>query len=450
MQKSPVINWFLYLFISGWLTFTFSQGTVNLPQELADADATVEPVYTGLAYSEGPAFNDNGNLYFSEDPDYLDGRIWKLTPDGETTVFFEPGNSSNGLEFDPQGRLVSCQQDRVLRFEEDSTTTALVESGNGMDLQKVNDLSIGSSGAMYFTNLWGGTVFFRNEEGEVKQFSQFNNPNGIEWIEEKSFIYLAANGRLLKCAVDASNGDIGNCEDFAGVNGPDGLTVDENGNVYQASWSDGAIVVFDSTGNNLGRIEINAEETQGKHFTQGQSGNASNCVFGGPENRTLYITGDDGCYRVQLKVAGRKKPVAGCMDSVASNFNSEASIDDSSCEYRGCTNPEAVNYDSNALEDDGSCVAVDKHGIKGISSRLHLSVTVKASGSVAFNVRLSTRSSYSLRIFRIDGCQIWKYEDRNDLKLLQLTQEAPSMDREGIYLVLLKQGKDSALKIFLK
>jgi hypothetical protein len=89
---------------------------------------------------------------------------------------------------------------------------------------------------------------------------------------------------------------------FAIVNGPDGLTLDANYNVYIASNSGsiGSIIVYDSSGNQLGSIAMRQDNSP--------SGNASNCVFGGQDNKTLYITGDSGAYKIQLKVPGRVKP----------------------------------------------------------------------------------------------------------------------------------------------
>ena len=90
---------------------------------------------------------------------------------------------------------------------------------------------------------------------------------------------------------------------FANIAGPDGITVDKNYNVYIASNSSstGGVYVYDSSGNQLGNILMRQDNNPGS--------NASNCVFGGPDNKTLFITGDSGAYKVQLKVPGRVRPV---------------------------------------------------------------------------------------------------------------------------------------------
>jgi gluconolactonase len=263
----------------------------------------VEDVHIGLSYSEGPAVDLQGNLFFSEDPDINTGRIWKITPDGTKSVYKEPSRGSNGLEFDNEGRLHIAMLDSVLRIEKDGKTTVLAAKGD-LTLNRVNDLSISSMGTLFFTNLNGNTVFFRDAAGKITT-RNFNSCNGVEWIEEKSIVYIASGG-LQKCKVENATGVISGCASFAG--GTDGLTVDAGGNVWRADWGAGKVFAHDSTGKQLGSITIASKDVQGKRFTAGAGGNASNCHFGGPDGKTLYITGDGGLYKVQLKVAGRNRP----------------------------------------------------------------------------------------------------------------------------------------------
>jgi gluconolactonase len=283
--------------------------SVSLPASLAAPGAQVVDVHVGLSYSEGVAVDPAGNVWFSEDPDVNTGRIWKITPQGEKSVFKDPSRGSNGLEFDNQGRLNICMLDSVLRIESDGKVTVLHSSKNGTSIGRVNDLSISSTGAMFFTNLNGNTLFFRTPAGEITT-KTFSGVNGVEWVEEKSIVYVASGG-LQKCKVDNTTGAVSDCATFAASpNGAtDGLTLDVQGNVWHANWGQGKVYVSDSTGKELGSITIDAAPvTSGKRATSGASGNADNCHFGGPDLKTLFITGDGGLYKIDLLVAGRRRP----------------------------------------------------------------------------------------------------------------------------------------------
>jgi gluconolactonase len=282
---------------------------VNLPATLAAPGTQVVDVHVGLSYSEGPAVDPAGNVWFSEDPDVNTGRIWKITPTGEKTIFKDPSRGSNGLEFDNQGRLNICMLDSVLRIETDGKVTVLHSSKGSTSIGRVNDLSINSAGAMFFTNLGGNTLFFRNTNGDITT-KTFSGVNGVEWVEEKSVVYVASGG-LQKCKVDNATGATSDCASFAsGSEGAtDGLTLDVQGNIWRANWSLGKVFVQDSTGKPLGNITIDAAPVASpKRSSPGASGNADNCHFGGPDLKTLFITGDGGLYKINLLVAGRRRP----------------------------------------------------------------------------------------------------------------------------------------------
>ena len=296
--------------LSGWAALllaapaVFSAHTVSLPASLADAGTQVVDVHIGLAYSEGPAVDPAGNLFFSENPDVDTGQIWKMTPDGTKSVYKNPSRGSNGLEFDNQGRLNIAMNDSLLRVETNGQVTVLHASQPMADIGRVNDLSISSMGSMFFTNLNGNTLFFRSTAGQITT-RNFSGVNGGEWIEEKNIVYVASGG-LQKCRVDNATGVLTNCASFAGAT--DGLTTDIQGNVWRANWGEGKVYVHDSTGTQLGVITIDAAPVPGKRYTNGAGGNASNCHHGGPDLKTLYITGDGGLYKLQVKVAGRRRP----------------------------------------------------------------------------------------------------------------------------------------------
>jgi gluconolactonase len=291
------------ILIAGTGFLCMGQGIINLPSTLADASAKVEGVKTGLAYSEGPAFDRVGNLYFSEmsSPQM---KVWKVTPQGVATVF-RTGDSFNGIECDPQGRLVFCERDKITRLNQSGGIDTLSKTGDdGFQLLTTNDLSIGATGAMFFTNHSSGrSLFYRSASGSLKRWGGFPLPNGVEWIEEKGFLYLClSDSNMVITYSVAGDGSISSGKKFVSLSVPDGITLDERYNVYVACSREGKVYVYDSTGTTLGAITV-----QG---TANPAGNVSNCVFGGTDNKTLYITGNGGAYRIPLLVAGRVRPGA--------------------------------------------------------------------------------------------------------------------------------------------
>jgi gluconolactonase len=89
------------------------------------------------------------------------------------------------------------------------------------------------------------------------------------------------------------DGTLSNGRVFAelGEHRPDGMKVDEKGNVYVTA---SFVWVFDSKGKHLGNI--NTPDAP------------ANCSFGGSENKTLFITARPSVYRIELKVAGATTP----------------------------------------------------------------------------------------------------------------------------------------------
>ncbi|HLP43190.1 MAG TPA: SMP-30/gluconolactonase/LRE family protein [Fibrobacteria bacterium] len=289
-------------------------GTVELPTSIADAGTQVVAVFNKnpsnnayLGYGEGPAVDAQGNLFFSEH--VSSHRIWKVTPQGTGTIF-ATDNKSNGIEFDPQGRMIVAQNGALGAFDKDGKRTTLPMTGSPAS-GEFNDLSIGSNGGIFFTNYSGNTFFYRNPSGAVTSYVSSGNPlgvnvpNGIEWVEEKNLLLVCSSTDHKVYRFDVTSaGVVSNKREFSSitVRNADGLTVDEKGNVYVASWELGSVQVFDSTGKFMGKVTVkNANPADNN-----QNANVSNCVLG--DDKNLYITGDGGAYKVQLKVGPRKRP----------------------------------------------------------------------------------------------------------------------------------------------
>ena len=115
--------------------------------------AKVERLYQGTRWAEGPVwFGDQRALYWSDVPGNRIMRWDEQT--GETTVFREPSNYSNGNTRDTLGRLVTCEHGRrrVTRTEHDGRITALADSYQGRRLNSPNDVVVHSDGSVWFTD----------------------------------------------------------------------------------------------------------------------------------------------------------------------------------------------------------------------------------------------------------------------------------------------------------
>jgi gluconolactonase len=275
------------------------------------ADTTAKKVQDGFNFLEGPVwFADIGALFFS-DMDFgssntppLNGpksKLHKFTPPSTFEVFLENG-SSNGLAIDLQGNIIACTHDTRSLSIYDRQTKAraqVVETYMGKRFNSPNDLVVRRDGNIYFSDpdwqLSSGTpselpmaVYRVAPGGEVSVIDQMDKPNGVALSPDESTLYVGAiDGKIRKYALDPA-GAPGPAADFVSSSGPDGMAVDCAGNIY-ITGSDG-VNVFSPQGAKLGTIT--------------GMGGTTNAAFGGPEQKTLYITAGDSLYMIELEIPG--------------------------------------------------------------------------------------------------------------------------------------------------
>ena len=281
-------------------------------------DVQLNKHYSGTEWAEGPAWvsaqdGKSGFLVFSDVPN---NRMLKFDPvSGDTTVFRNPSNYSNGNNVDNDGRLVTCehQRNRVSRLEDDGTLTTLAERFGGNRLNSPNDLCVKSDGTIWFTDPPYGIL--SNREGDQRESEQPGNyvyrldpetgeidaviteldrPNGIAFSPDESTLYVADTGAPRYIAafdVTPDGQSVSNMRVFAVVRpgAPDGFRTDINGNIWTSA-HDG-VHCFNSDGVLLGKILVPEQRT-------------ANCAFGGDDMRTLFITADTSLYSVQLAITG--------------------------------------------------------------------------------------------------------------------------------------------------
>jgi len=268
-------------------------------------------VASGLRFTEGPVWFAAGNyLLFSDIPA---STIFKVSIDGHVSVFRKPSGHSNGLTIDQAGRLIVCEHGnrRVTRTEPGGVVTVLADTFRGNRLNSPNDVVVKKDGSIYFTDPPYGIKPGQQEQpiqGVYKISSQsheivvvaddFEKPNGLAFSPDEKTLYIddSSARRHIRAFDVLPNGSINNGRIFHDMSNeekgnPDGMKADRNGNLFCTG--PGGVWVFHPEGQHLGTI-VTPEKP-------------SNCAWGDPDFRTLYITAKTSVYSIRLNIPG-----AGC------------------------------------------------------------------------------------------------------------------------------------------
>ncbi len=286
----------------GTLGLPFAGGNVLGAEPLP---ALGEPTksHTGFKFTEGPAADHRGNLYFSDIPN---NRIHKIDADGKLSTFLENSRACNGLMLDARGRLVACQGDekRVIAIDLASKSVdVLADRCDGKPVGTPNDLVVDQTGGVYFTAPDIGTVFFISSTGKVVRVqSDLPRPNGIILSPDEKTLYVlpSGSGDVLAYPVERP-GVVGKAKVLCNLEadpkqpgrpGGDGLAIDVRGRLYLTRPVMKTVFVVDPDGTALDKIRLPEEP--------------SNCVFGGKNSKTLYVTAGSSVYAVAPGATGHR------------------------------------------------------------------------------------------------------------------------------------------------
>jgi sugar lactone lactonase YvrE len=265
------------------------------------SDVNIDKVAGGYVFTEGPAWSRDGYLIFSDIPA---DKLLQLTPGEPTSTYRGNSNGANGNAFDAQGRLYTCESRsrRVTRTDKKGKVEVLVERWQGKRLNAPNDIVVRKDGQVYFTDPAFGNqqdtreldfhgVYHISRRGELELASKWKSrPNGIAISPDGRILYVTDSDERTVRAYDLDrNGAVSNERVVvSGIDGvPDGLRVDEKGNLYIAANN---LEIYSAEAKHLGTIST--PETP------------SNCAFGDPDLESLYITARTSVYRVRLHVKG--------------------------------------------------------------------------------------------------------------------------------------------------
>jgi gluconolactonase len=285
-------------------------GAIMLSSQSAAQDASpitpgakVEKLASGFKFTEGPAPDAEGNVYFTDQPN---DKILKWSTDGKLTTFLEPCGRSNGLCFDTAGMLWACADEKNELWKIDVKTkakTVVVKGFGGKLLNGPNDVWVRPDGGAYFSDpfykrpYWKrgpeeqdrrGLYFLSAKGVLTRADGDYKQPNGLIGTPDGKTLYAADIGAGKTYQYDIQpDGSLKNRKPFC-AQGSDGMTIDEAGNVYFTLGK--AVTIYDKSGKKIAAIDVPEGTT--------------NVCFGGKDRKTLFITAGTSLYSIPMTVKG--------------------------------------------------------------------------------------------------------------------------------------------------
>jgi gluconolactonase len=282
---------------------SFDLDSIVAPGIGTGAAPQVTLVSRQFSFTEGASTDRRGNVFFTDQPN---NKIWEYDVKGRLSVYLDSAGRSNGMYFDPKGRLVTCadEQDQVWAIGPHKKVRVLLRDLGGRRLNGPNDLWIDAGDGIYFTDpyyqrpYWTRTKPDLTVEGvyylatgktqAVMVAGDLVKPNGIVGTPDGRYLYVAdiGAGKTYKYSI-GPDGMLTGRELFV-AQGSDGMTLDERGDVYLTG--DG-VTVYDPSGKKIAHIAVPEKWT-------------ANLCFGGKGKRVLFITASEGIYVLPMRVKG--------------------------------------------------------------------------------------------------------------------------------------------------
>ena len=254
-------------------------------------------VAEGYKFTEGPAVNAKGEVFFNDVPS---SKTFRIDLKGQLTEFIADSKKGDGQAFGPDGRLYSVAggAEQILAYDADGKSTLIADGFRG------NDLVVKHDGSLYVTNPgWDGKspsqIWHISPTGQKKVVDTgLKFSNGLCLSPDQSLLYVAdSRSHWVYSYQVQPDGSLAHKQkyyhlhmpDTADDSGADGMRVDQGGRLYVATRL--GLQVCDQAG----RVNCIIPTPNGK---------VSNLTFGGEKMDTIYATCGDRIYSRRVKVAG--------------------------------------------------------------------------------------------------------------------------------------------------
>jgi gluconolactonase len=272
-------------------------------ESLIQPGAVLQQVSGRFSFTEGPAVDKKGNIFFTDQPN---DKIWKYDIHGKLVLFMDKTGRSNGMYFDPQGNLVTCadEKNELWSITPGKKVQVLMSRLQGLHPNGPNDLWIDRHGGVFFTDPYYQRDYWKRKKPDMEAQNVYYlpkgekeamivddklvQPNGIVGTPDGNYLYVADIGadKTYKYKI-MKDGRLSGRELFV-AQGSDGMTLDNKGNLYLTGKG---VTIYNNKGRLIGNIPVAADWT-------------SNVCFGGKDRKTLFITASQFIYVLAMRVKG--------------------------------------------------------------------------------------------------------------------------------------------------
>lgn len=290
----------LYFFAPPAGQITAQENAVKLLDKSTDiVGANAQPVKlaSSFRFTEGPAPTEAGHVYFSDIPN---NKIYLWSTQDRLHDFLDNSGGANGLYMDDNGNLIACQggNRQLVSITSDREITVLANEYQGKKFNSPNDLWIDPEGGIYFTDPrygnrnnmeMGEHVYYLSPDRQTltRVIDDMERPNGVIGTPDGQTLYVADHGAGETYQYQINNdGSLSGKQLFAD-SGSDGLTIDEDGNIYLTS---GVVKIYNSAGKQIAAITFPESP--------------ANACFGGKNQDELYVTARTSLYMIPMDTRG--------------------------------------------------------------------------------------------------------------------------------------------------
>jgi gluconolactonase len=308
-----------------WVSGATNYGGIQKGRYLGPVQ--VETIIPGNeVFSEGPAVDADGRVYFTSIPAEL---ILRWDPIARSLSSFRfPSNKANGLRFDPLGRLLACEggAGRVTLTDlESKLVIVLADAFHNFPLAAPNDLDFDSKGRIYFSSRPGtsdpdegnvNAVYRIDPNGRLQQvlhYPDVHMPNGLVVSPDEKTLFLieahpdADHHRDIRAYPILENGDLGShrvVHDFYPGRSGDGMCIDAKGNLYVAAGLHKTRNTSETLDTRSG-IHVVSPDGELLDYVETPADTITNCTFGGADLKTLYITCGSKLLSLRTTIPGK-------------------------------------------------------------------------------------------------------------------------------------------------